>query len=217
LSLMLAFVLMPLIMTGGGLTLSSTLWVLASRIFREVVVGLLIGYTANLIFAVVQVAGELQDTQAGYGFAGVVDPNVSQQSAILGQFQMVLMWLIFLTLNGHHLLLRGLAESFTIIPLDGFSFHEAMTWHFFSLSRELVLLGVRIGAPVLGAVLLTDIGLGLLQRTAPQLNLMAVGFQVKMMAALAILALALPFTLACFRDLIPYMGRQIYDVLALGR
>jgi flagellar biosynthetic protein FliR len=133
---------------------------------------------ANLVFSVIEMAGELQDTQSGFGFAGVVDPNFSQSSAILGQFQMVFMWMIYLTINGHYLLLGGLVNSFRIIPLGGLTYQGSMSTHLVAVAGTLMLIALKISAPVITAVLLADLALGMLQRTAPQLNMVQTQSQV---------------------------------------
>ena len=164
-----------------------------------------------------EIAGELQDTQAGFAFAGLVDLSVSKSSAVLGQFQTVLMWMIFLTVNGHYLLLQAVADSFQAVPLGSFAFTGNMAGHMFHLATSLMLIALRISGPIIGAVLLADLSLGLLQRTAPQMNLLAVGFQVKITIALIVLGLSLPFIFSMQRSLVPYMSNIIQGFLALSR
>lgn len=216
LSLLLAFLLQPLVAPAGPHAATSAL-VLVLLLLKEVIVGLIIGYAANLIFSIVDMAGEFQDTQAGFGFAGVVDLSFTQTSVVLGQFQTILMWMIFLTVNGHHALLQAIADSFQIVPLGGFAFTGSQADHMFRLATTLMLLALRISGPIIASVMLTDMALGVLQRTAPQLNLLAVGFQVKIAVAITVLSLSLPFILGLERDLVPYMGNLIQGFLTLGR
>ncbi len=212
LSIILAFLLLPAVLRQGFSGCSS-LWLFGLVGIKEALVGALIGYTASLIFSVVQMTGEFQDTQAGYGFAGVVDPNAGHQSAVLGQIQMVLMWMIFLILNGHHVLIRAVSESFFVLPIGGMVFHSGIAWHMAHLTVSLMLIAVRIAAPVICAVLLTDIALGVLQRTAPQLNLFAIGFQVKTTVAILVLVIAIPLIGGQLQQLLPYMGSLIKDMV----
>jgi flagellar biosynthetic protein FliR len=181
-------------------------------VVKEVVVGLVIGYTASLLFNVVQMAGELQDNQAGFGFAGVVDPNMGHGAAILGQLQMTMMWLIFFAVNGHLLLIRGIGESFLAIPVGSFTYNPALPPYMFSLATTLMMTAVKISAPIIGAVLLADLAMGMLQRTAPQLNLIAVGFQIKIGVALVMLFVTLPLVLMMQRDLISFNSDVLHRV-----
>ena len=210
--LLLTFVILPVIAPHGFTPLPS-MGLFALAIIREALVGLIIGFYASLIFNIVQMAGEMQDMQAGFGFAGVVDPSMSQQSAILGQFQMVCMWLIFLAVNGHQVMLEQIANSFVAVPLGMGAPNVGLVDHLFHLTTTLILIALQVGAPIIGAVLLTDLAMGIMQRTAPQLNFLAVGFQVKIAAALGITFLALPAVLTMMRHLVPYMERVVYDLM----
>lgn len=211
LSLVLALLLQPIIAPDGPIITSLT--VLALLALREAIVGLVIGYLASLVFNIIEMAGEMQDMQAGFGFAGVVDPMMQRSSAILGQFQMVLMWLIFLIVNGHQMLLKALYDSFTIVPLGKFTYAPGMTTDMIGLVTSTLLIAIRISAPVLGAVLLSDLAMGMLQRTAPQLNIVAVGFPIKIVVAVGVMCIALPFMLGMFRDLVPFMRTTIAGML----
>lgn len=215
-SFLLAVILQPMA-APQGIPIGETDILFGLLVIKETLVGVVIGYTANMIFSAVQMAGEIQDTQAGYGFAGVVDPNVNRSSAILGQFQMVLMWVVFLVINGHHVLLASMMESFSIIPVGTFAYHGDVTQHFFSLTMTLMFIAIKIGAPIIGAMLLTDLALGMLQRTAPQLNLIAVGFQIKTAIAITVMLLTLPYLITMQRGLVDYMGSMVHDILQFGR
>jgi flagellar biosynthetic protein FliR len=210
-SVLITVLLLPTVTARPATTI--TMDGLALPLLAEAVVGLTLGYLANLLFAVVQMAGEMQDSQSGFGFAGVVDPNFSGSSAILGQFGMVLMWLIYFAVDGHHLLLRALAESFAIVPLGGYVGPQASAMAIFPLATQLMGLALRMAAPVVGAVLLTDLALGMLQRTAPQLNLMSVGFQTKIIVASVVTLASLGFTLALQEDMIGSFNRVLQDFL----
>lgn len=186
-------------------------------IAKEVLVGLVIGYTASLLFNVVQMAGEMSDNQSGFGFAGVVDPNMGQQAAILGQLQMVMMWLIFFAVNGHLLLIRGIGESFIAIPVGSAGYNPDLPYFMFGLATTLMMAALRIAAPIIGAVLLADLAMGMLQRTAPQLNLIAIGFQIKIGVALIVLTIALPLVIVLLRDLVTSTMATVQQVFTFLR
>jgi flagellar biosynthetic protein FliR len=213
LSVALAVLLQPVV-APHGIEMGTSLPLYGLLVVREVLVGVVLGYVANLIFTIVQMAGEAQDTQAGYGFVGVVDPTFSHQGAILGQFQMVLLWVVFFVINGHHALISAIVESFWAVPLTKVVLQEGLAAHMAAQVTMLMLAALRIGAPIIAAVLLTDMALGILQRTAPQLNLIAVGFQVKTTVAILALVLALPFIMGAERQLIPLMTRMVHETLA---
>ncbi len=117
-------------------------------------------------------------------------------------------WLVFFLCNGHQVLIRGLAQSLLILPLGEASFLPARPGPLALISRTFVV-ALQIGAPVLGSVLVTDLALGLLARSVPQMNLLVIGLPVKMLLAFGVLMLALPFLLAAERSLIPEMDRAM--------
>ena len=211
LSLILALLFRPFVAVAEAGDIALPL--LAMLLFKEALVGLTLGYVANMIFQVVQMAGEMQDVQAGFGLAGVVDPNFGQSSAVLGQLIMACTWLIFLLANGHHLLLHAMMESFAVVPLAGLEYQGALVPQMFHVVTALMGLALKMSAPVIAAVLLADVALGMLQRTAPQLNIIAIGFQVKIAVAVVVLFLALPLLLTLIRELVPYMGNLMHEVL----
>lgn len=210
-ALLLTFLLQPVIAPDGPQVASLPVFVLLA--VREVVIGLVIGYTANLVFSIIEMAGDLQDTQAGFGFAGTVDPTMQRPGAVLGQFQVVLMWLVFLVANGHLLLMQAVTDSFQLVPIGKFAFTSAMTGNMLHLILTMLFIAIRISAPVLGAVLLSDLAMGILQRTAPQLNIIAVGFPIKITVAVAVTCLSLPFLIGALRDLVPFMGTAVSGMI----
>jgi len=213
-ALLLTFLLRPVIAVHFP-EASGSVVVLALLVIKEALTGVIIGYTANLVFSVVQMAGEMQDTQAGFSLANTMDPTLSPHSAILGQFQLVLMWLLFFAVKGHQVLIQGIADSFVVIPLGTASFDGVLTLQMTGMVTSLLLLALRISAPVIGAVLLADLAVGMIQRTAPQLNLLAIGFQVKIAVAVLALTFALPFILLGERGLVPLLGSQVFEMTRL--
>ncbi len=183
----------------------------------EVMLGAAMGFGARLIFAAIQMAGEMADMQSAFGFAGVVSPQTGERMAVIGQLQMSVAWLIFLAGDGHHGVLRGLGASLTAVPLGavearlagpglcGLSLTQAV--------GALIATSVRIAAPIVGAVLLADLALGLLTRAAPQMNLLAIGFPIKLMVGLVATLLALPLLASAERELIVVMEEIMGGVL----
>jgi flagellar biosynthetic protein FliR len=215
LCLLMAFLLRPLI--PGAEAPSASFWVFTLLAAKEVIIGLVIGYVANLLFIAVQMAGEMQDTQAGFGLAGVVDPNMSQQSAIFGQFQMILIWLIFLVVNGHHLVLVAVADSFHALPPGMFTLSSELAPEMFGLATRLLVIALRLAAPIIAAMLLADIALGLMQKTSPQFNLFAVGFPAKIALSIVVMIITMPYTIGLQRNLVPFMEDIVYQLFAFAR
>lgn len=164
-------------------------------IAQQVLIGVAIGFTMQIVFAAVELAGELIGLQMGLAFATFVNAD-ADQAPIIGSFLAVAMMLVFLGLNGHLMLIAGLVGSFTSFPIDGMQGLAIFDVRALVLAgRELFSLGVTLALPVVAALLLANLALGVLTRTAPQLNLFAVGFPVTLATGLAMLSLALPYLL----------------------
>lgn len=162
-------------------------------IIQQLLIGVAIGFTMQIVFAAVELAGELIGLQMGLSFATFVNAD-ADPTPIVGSFLTVTMMLVFLAINGHLMLIAGVANSFASFPVDGgpgLVFFDVRA--LVMAGRELFSLGVTMALPVIAAMLLANLALGVLTRTAPQLNLFAVGFPVTLATGLAMLALAMPF------------------------
>ena len=159
---------------------------------KEVVVGLLLGFITVFIFASVQLAGELIGIQIGFGMANVVDPMSNAQISLIGQFGYFIAAMIFITIDGHLFLISGIRQSFEIVPLFSASFHSMLNQKIITMTGEMFIAAVKIGAPVITTLLLTSISMGILARTVPQMNVFFVALPLKIGIGLFILALSLP-------------------------
>ncbi|MDF2721408.1 MAG: fliR [Paenibacillus sp.] len=174
-------------------------------IIREVLIGILLGLTAYMFFTAVQIAGAFIDIQMGLGIANVIDPMTGAQSPLIGNFKFVLAMLLFLTFNGHHYLIDGFMKSYQWLPLsndlfariaDG-SVHEFVLRSFTTVFT----LALQMSAPLVVALFLTDVGLGILSKTAPQFNIFVIGVPLKIIIGFLLLVMLLPSFLYLFQDL----------------
>jgi flagellar biosynthetic protein FliR len=188
-------------------------------VLREILTGLIIGYVSYLFFAAVQTSGALMDMQMGFGIANIVDPLTGVSSPILGNLKFLLMMLVFLSINGHHYLLAAIMDSYQWIPLDnrmfaviyGGSLSEFIVRTF----AETFMLSLQISAPIVVAMFLTDVGLALLARTAPQYNVFVIGVPIKIIVGLALLVLLLPGFGVLFQMLFDHMFHALNRLFAI--
>jgi flagellar biosynthesis protein FliR len=145
-----------------------------------------------VVFASLDVAGELIGLQMGLSFATFFDPQSQGQTSVIAQIIGIVSTLLFLALNGHLLLVQGLAQSFEWLPITAEPVRsEGFLW----LARSgsvLFATGLLLALPVVAALLITNIALSVLTRAAPQLNLMAIGFPITSTVGIAVLWLSLP-------------------------
>ena len=164
-------------------------------IIKEVGVGLALGFTAALLLYAIQIAGAFIDFQMGFSIASVMDPQTGTQVPIIGHFKYILALLFLLTVNGHHLMLDGVMQSFHTFPVESISFSTKIedVAHFFTqLFVDMFLIAFQIALPVVGALFLVDVALGILAKTVPQLNIFAVGLPLKIFVGFIMLFLSMP-------------------------
>lgn len=168
----------------------------------QVIIGLAIGFALRLVFVAVEMAGDLIGLQMGLGFAMFYDPGNVQHTPILGQFLGLLATLIFLSINGHLLIVSALIESFHTLPIT----LEPMPGGFFhTLARHGTIIfaaGLQLALPLIVTMLVVNLALGVLTRAAPQLNIFAVGFPVTLAIGFAVLLLTLPYFAPLFQRLL---------------
>lgn len=216
LALSAAVLLYPLMGAGSDVSLGG-FTVLGLGIVGEVLVGLIIGFTVRLIFAAVEMAGQLAGFQMGLAIANVFDPVTSTQLPIVSQMENMVAMLIFLAANAHHLVLRALAESFRIVPLLGFQFNRSLMSMLSDLTGGMFVTAVKIAAPVMVALLLTSLALGLVARVVPQMNIFIVAMPVKIVIGLVFMALALPFLAGFLGHLFVNLGNDLLLTLKAMR
>ncbi len=161
-------------------------------LMQQMLIGAAMGMAIRLVFSMVDVAGEIAALQMGLGFATFFDPQHGAHTPVIAQFLGLLGSLIFLGMNGHLMMLATLAESFRLLP-PGAPLPQAGTWlSLVHWGGSIFASGLMLALPVIAALLITNVALGILTRAAPQLNLFAVGFPVTILVGLLALAFSLP-------------------------
>lgn len=156
----------------------------------EAVIGLAIGLLLQFSFEAAQFAGQIFGTQTGFSLITLFDPQSQADSPALSVFTQMMAVLVFLRLNVHHWLLRGVAASFSYLPPGGLGKLNLLSMGMLQCASGLWLAGLQIAAPVLAATILIDIALGFLGKVAPQMPASLAGLPVKTVLGLAVMALA---------------------------
>ncbi len=189
LSLLIAFLIFPVIRYEP---VPLDIVPLSLKMAGEVIIGIMIGLMGRLLFSGIQLAGQLIGFQMGFAIVNVVDPVSSTQVSIISEFQYLLAMLIFFAVNGHHIFLYAIAESYKIIPPLDFHFSASLMEYLIDYSRDLFVVAIKTGAPIIGLLLLTSVSLGLIARTVPQMNIFIVGFPLKIALGLIAIGISLP-------------------------
>jgi len=177
---LLIFVLpLPVSMPQGSLSILIVL-------VMEFILGVAIGFTADLLISGIEFAGALMDTQAGLSVASLLDPSTGANAAL---FQLFLKWvslLLFVMLDGHHMVLSAVTNSFQVLPIASPVNMSEGAWFLVSLGKDIFKVAVMLSAPILLVVFIVDFAFGMLNRVAEQINVFQLGFQLKPSVALII-------------------------------
>jgi flagellar biosynthetic protein FliR len=184
-------------------------WRIPGMVLTEAIVGLVLGFTAQLFYQTLRMAAALVEIQMGFTFSGLVDPLQGVSESVLAQFYTVFSVLVFLSLNGHHLMLIGLARSFDALPLGDPGVLTLSADRWISMSSLALQASIQMSLPVVGALLLTDVALAMLARTAPAMNVMITAAPAKVAIGFLAITAALPVTFALF-------GPQVHGLVQAG-
>ena len=162
-------------------------------LLQQVLIGLAIGFVMRLIFTGIELAGELMGMTMGLGFATFFDPRSQGQTSVINQFMTQLALMLFLWSDLHLLLLDSVIDSFqslpiTAIPLTRTGWAQLAYW-----GSRIFSIGLQLSLPVVTALLVANMALGVLTRAAPQLNLFSIGFPVTLLTGYLMLGLTLPY------------------------
>ncbi len=149
---------------------------LASLVISELIFGVIFALSILLLLSAFQLAGELIDFMIGFGFAQTAAPQGQGRSSVLASFAQLLAIMIFLSINGHLIVIRVLVESFKTIPVGSFALKAEIFTRMLRLSGLLFVLALKLAAPILSVLMLTQVGLGLMAKFAPQMNILATSF-----------------------------------------
>lgn len=170
-----------------------TLTWMAPGALCELLVGMVMGFSATLIMAALDVAGHIIDMGMGLGLAGVIDPQFGGPTPLMGLLKQLMITLIILAINGHHLFISALADSFVLMPAGSASVPQAWAILNLSAAGQMFRTALTLSAPIWAVSLVVDVALGVVARSVPQINVFVVGIPVKTLAGFFTLLAAIGF------------------------
>lgn len=180
---------------------------------QQVMIGLAMGLAVRVVFVAVEMAGNLIGLQMGLGFATFFDPVNSAQVPVVAQFLGLLFTLAFLALNGHLLMIEILADSFRTFPISAQP-PSAQAWKMVAdWGGEIFRSGLLLALPMIAALLIANLSIGIMTRAAPQLNIFAVGFPITLAAGFIVLFVTLPYMAPLFERM-THEGLQVMTQVA---
>ena len=194
LTLVMAYILVPGIDYSGIHTINNNMSFIINCM-NEAVAGLTLGFIVNLCFMSVRVAGNLMDFQMGFSMMTMFDPNSSSNTTLMERLLYWFSMVVFFIVDGHHMLIKSLMESFSVIKLGNFFLSQDSINVIIRVFIEYFGIGLKIAIPIVLIIFITDLTLGLIGRTVPNLNLMILSLPIKILVGLAAFSFALPIFL----------------------
>ena len=210
--LMLSVALYPLVQTQQ-IMIPQRLGHLALVVVSEMLIGLTIGFVAQVLFAGIQLGGEIISQQMGLNMATIFDPTSAHQTSLVSHLQYVLAMLVFLSSSAHHWFIIAMAESLQSIPLAGLSASGAVLPVILTLLGKACVIAIQLAAPVSIALLLATLILGVMARLVPQLNVFMLSFPATLGLGLVMLALALPVVMGGIQLAFGQLGNDLVQVI----
>lgn len=211
-AIILAIVLIPVASRVALPTIDSN-WHLVLFGLKEFLVGAVIGLFFTLLFIGVRMAGDIVGYQIGLMMANIVDPNTDTQHSLVSEFYYLVAVLIFLAIDGHHAVVTALADSFRLIPIGTFAADGALGEQLIRFTAHTFIIGLKIGAPVIVALFLTSVALGVVARTVPQMNIFLVGIPLNIIVGFSVMAVALPVTKYVIHQSLNYLNDNVLGLM----
>lgn len=178
--------------------------------FQQVLIGVSLGFTLQLVFGAMMIAGEAIAMSMGLGFASMVDPTNGVSVPVVSQLFVIMTTLIFLALGGHLMLIQLLVSSFESMPIAPSGIERDSFWAIVSWGSQMFIGAVWVAIPALISMLVITLSMGVMTRAAPQLNIFSVGFPVTMFMGFIILMLVMP-------SFLPRINQMMLEAMQLSQ
>ncbi len=186
-------------------------------VLAEAMIGLTLGLCLRIFFGSVQLAGQVIGFQMGFAMINVLDPQTGANVSIMDQLGYWVCVIVFLLLNGHHVMFLAVIDSFELVPMGFFMMQDVMMVKVIDLGARLFLLSIKIGAPVIVSLAFVSAGFGLVAKFSPQMNVMIVAFPLKIVAGLVLFGLTLQIIVIVTREYVAqFKGLLMYFLFYAG-
>ncbi len=212
LSLAIAMVIFPVVSVDGLSTEILTGSIFAYAI-KEVFIGLFIGFLAKFFFHILSICGDIITITVGLSSDQVFNPHMDRRVTSVEQFHLMLGGLFFLAFNGHHIFLQGVGESFNYIPLARESVNLVVMRDVAFHVQQILIMGVKLAAPVLGAVFLSNMAMGIIGRAVPQINVLVTSWPINIMLGFAVMFVTIPLFMGAMGETLNWSAENLFSIL----
>lgn len=182
-------------------------------VINEFCFGILLGFITYLYFTSLYIAGQIIDMQIGFGMVNVFDPQSNAQVPIIGNFYYIIALLFLFTINGHHILVKAIINSYDIVPIGYTICLTDLTTRFVGIFTQLFIIGFKVSSPILAAIFLSNVLLGILARTVPQMNVFVVGMPFKIFIGIITLIIIVPLYIFALQHIFEDMYEEIFNFM----
>lgn len=210
LSFLISLIIVPLV---PAVPMPENAVALTLSVAGEILIGVAIGLCIRFVLSGIELAGQIASFQMGIGMASAYDPINSTQSTVLGKMMSILTLLVFLSVNGHLMMIMAVSKSFEVIPPYGFHLSSSLMEAMVVFSKEIFILALKFSAPIVAVLVFINIALGVMARSVPQLNMFAVGFAITISVGFVMLMLSLPVFESSLINVFDRMWEGVFGLL----
>lgn len=189
------------------------LFIFSLQSFKEILVGMALGFIVQLVFSAIEMAGQIIDFQVGFSMGSVYDPGVGIQGSNYGRLYYWLALAVFFFTDMHHLVIDNLIQSFSIIPITEMSMHGNTVEGMIILFVEVFKISILLAAPVVLVALVTDCVLGIISRSVPQINVLMLGMPMKILISFFFVLLFMPNLIESIQKVLPDISRYLNEFM----
>lgn len=169
-------------------------------VMKEILLGVLIGFIAKIFFQIVSVGAEIITMSLGLSSDQMFNPALGRRVTSIETYSMMLAGLVFLALNGHHYFIEALVQSFYLIPVSDLSLNYLSFRDLSLLGQNILEMGIKISAPIMGSIFIANMALGIIGRTVPQINVLITSWPINIMLGFGVLIITLPLMVVSYRE-----------------
>ncbi len=210
LSLVTAFVLFPVV---GATPQKFVVELMTWFVIKEMFIGFIIAFVAKFFFFILSICGEIITVSIGLSSAQVYNPTFGSSTMVIERFQLYLGTLFFLAFNGHHIFIRGLAKSFELVPISEQILNPLIFRDIAYFAEQILIIGIQLSAPIMATILFLNVGMGIIGRAVPQVNVIVTSWSINILAGFAIMIAMIPLMTENMKDSLNMVGELVFKVL----
>lgn len=182
-------------------------------VMKEVIVGLVLGFSARLFFFAVSMGGTFISMNMGLNASQVFNPSLGIETQSLEQFLTIVATLFYFSIQGHHILILNMVQSFEVLPIVATNLSFVDFRHWGEVLQQTIIIGIKISAPVVVAVFFLNVAMAILGRAVPQINVLITSIPVNILGGFLVLLISMPLMIWSFREFIGISAEHIFKLL----